>query len=208
MKLSELSIAEYGKLLASDAPAPGGGSASALCGMQGAALTAMVANLTLGRKKYTEYQDLCKEKAATCTAMVMQFAGLIEKDTAAFMELSAAMKLPRETEEEKCLRKAAIAQATLFATEVPLETMELGLRVLQETQQLIGKSNANAASDLGVAALNLLSCIRGAWLNVKINLPGIQEENRKEAFASRGEEICAQAQQLCDKIYTVVLESL
>ena len=173
--LSEMKINDYIDLLASDAPAPGGGSASALCGAQGAGLCAMVAALTLGKKKYEEHQELCRDVYEQARTLSERMCALIDEDTEAFNRVSAAFKLPKDTDEDKAARKTAIAEATLGATMVPLDTLYRAHDGLELAKMLIGKSNTNCASDIGVAALTLVSCARGAWLNILINLGGISD---------------------------------
>lgn len=108
--LSEMKINDYIDLLASDAPAPGGGSASALCGAQGAGLCAMVAALTLGKKKYEEHQELCRDVYEQARTLSERMCALIDEDTEAFNRVSAAFKLPKDTDEDKAARKTAIAE--------------------------------------------------------------------------------------------------
>lgn len=103
--LSEMKINDYIDLLASDAPAPGGGSASALCGAQGAGLCAMVAALTLGKKKYEEHQELCRDVYEQARTLSERMCALIDEDTEAFNRVSAAFKLPKATDGEKAARK-------------------------------------------------------------------------------------------------------
>ena len=208
MNLADMTVAAYLELMNSDAPAPGGGSASALCGAQGAALVAMVAGLTIGKKKYALEQDLCIEVAHKATNLKNALLAQVDRDTEAFGLVSAALKLPKETEEEKAARAKAIADATLIATEVPFETMKLCLDVLHAAQSLVGHSNTNAASDLGVAALNLLSGVKGAWLNILINLGGIGNAEKAERLRGEGESMLKAAQSEADKIYSAVLESI
>ena len=208
MKLVEMTVSSYLDLLNSDAPAPGGGSASALCGAQGAALVSMVAGLTIGKKKYPDDQELCTEVAKKASELKDALSAQIDKDTEAFNLVSSAFKLPKETEAEKAARSKAIADATLVATEVPFETMKLCLETLHYTKSLIGHSNTNAASDLGVSALNLITCMKGAWLNVLINLGGVKDEVKAKNFRSKGEEMVATAQKEADEIYKATLEIL
>lgn len=208
MKLVEMTVSSYLDLLNSDAPAPGGGSASALCGAQGAALVSMVAGLTIGKKKYPDDQELCIEVAKKASELKDALSAQIDKDTEAFNLVSSAFKLPKETEVEKAARSKAIADATLVATEVPFETMKLCLETLHYTKSLIGHSNTNAASDLGVSALNLITCMKGAWLNVLINLGGVKDEVKAKAFRAQGEEMVATAQKEADEIYKATLEIL
>ena len=131
----------------------------------------------------------------------------IDKDTEAYNKVSAAFKLPKGTDEEKAARSKAIQEATIIATEVPYETMSLCMKGIEITAKIVGKSNPNASSDLGVAALNFLAGIKGAYLNVMINLPGIKSEEQKARFKD-AEEMVKKAEAAVDKIYKEVLASL
>ena len=207
MKLVDMTVKEYLEVLKSDAPAPGGGSVSALSAAQGAALVSMVCELTIPKEKFAEYKELCEEVKAEILGVYDALVIGIDKDTEAFNQVSAAFKLPKATDEEKAARSKAIQAATVVATKVPYETMELCMKGLETTAKIVGKSNPNAASDLGVAALNLLAGIKGAYLNVMINLPGIKDEAAKAEFEGAAEMV-AKAEELAAKIYTEVLESL
>lgn len=208
MKLAEMTVTEYLEILNSDAPAPGGGSASALCGAQGAALVSMVAGLTIGKKKYVDDQALCESVAKEASELKNALLAQVDKDTEAFNLVSAAFKLPKETDEDKAARSKAIADATLVATKVPFETMTLCLEALKFSKALLGHSNTNAASDLGVSALNLITCMKGAWLNVLINLGGLADESVANDFRAKGEAMVAAAQKEADEIYTTILGTL
>lgn len=204
MKLVDLKLNEYLDILKSDAPAPGGGSVSALAGAQGVGLFMMVSDLTIGKAKYADFEDICikaKEKGEKLYAEL--FAG-IDKDTEAYNLVSAAFKMPKDTDEAKAARSKAIADATLIATEVPFRNMELCFAGLETAKELAGHSNPNAASDLGVAALNLLAGVKGAWLNVKINLPGVKDEEKKAAFTAAGEKLLADSEKLAAEIIGAV----
>ena len=207
MKLVDMTVKDYLDLLKSDAPAPGGGSVSALSAAQGVGLVAMVADLTIGREKYAEYEEVCKVAKEEALKLYSAFIEGIDKDTEAFNKVSAAYKLPKNTDEEKAARSAAIREANVGATEVPFETVKLCLDGLKITETMVGKSNPNAASDLGVAALNLMPGIRGAWLNVTINLPGIKDEALKAEFES-AEAMVDEAYVISKRIYEEVLASL
>lgn len=208
MKLIELTLNDYLALLGSDAPAPGGGSASALCGAQGAQLAGMVARLTLGRAKYAEYQTLCEETALKCDELAARLAQAVDRDTEAYNLISAAFKLPKETDEEKAVRKQAVADATLAATQVPFDTLCLAAEGLCHCEELVGKSNVNAASDLGVAALNLNACANGAWLNVRINLSGVKDEVYAARFETEGKRLLAEAQERAARIAAQIAEAM
>lgn len=200
-KLVQMTVEEYINTVASDAPAPGGGSASALCGAQGAGLVTMVAGLTVGKKKYADREGAAKAVINGGMPFVEGLKSQIDRDTEAFELVSKAFKLPKETDEEKKARSAAIQAGTLTATEVPFDTMKMALEALRNARGLLDGFNASAASDLGVAALELLACVKGAWLNVLINIGSLKDREKAEEFRARGLEMVAEAQTLSDEIY-------
>ena len=208
MKLTELKITEFVDLLASDAPAPGGGSAAALTASLGVALTSMVANLTTGKKKYEDHQQLMEEILQKSQKIKADLVQNIDKDTEAFNAVSAVFDMPKETDDEKEKRKMAMQQALKGATIVPFEVMNLCVEALEVTSSAIGKSNTNAASDLGVAALSLLAGIKGAWLNVLINVDAIKDEAFVKEHKEKGEELILKAEELSNKIYSAVLADI
>ena len=204
MNFSTTPINTYIELLGSSAPTPGGGSASALSGAQGIALILMVANLTIGKPKYAQYEELNQSALTEGTKLCAELIALIDRDAQAFSKLSQAYKLPRNSDEEKSNRATAIAEATLKATQTPFEMMDVSLKALYLCKSLVGKSNDNASSDLGVSALNLSACINGAWLNVLINLSGIKNPETTEYFRTKGQEIVETAQKEADFIYNSI----
>lgn len=208
MELSELTVRGFADLLGSDAPAPGGGSAAALAGSLGASLSAMVSALTLGRKKYSEYQELAQSGFARGSALKDAFLAAMEHDTAVFNEFSAAMSLPKQTPEEKELRAAAMQKALKLCIESPLHMMELSFEAIQLTNELIGKTNANALSDLGVSALMLSAAVQGAWLNVLINLGSLKDEAAANAYRAKGEALLHDTLQLSLALYEKIEKSL
>ena len=207
MQLADMTTKDYLKLLASDAPAPGGGSVSALSAAQGAALTAMVCDLTIPKEKYAAFRETCEQVKRDILSVLDELIVAIDKDTEAYNKVSAAFKMPKDTEEQKVARSTAIREATVEATKVPYRTMELCLAGLSITQRAVGRSNPNAASDLGVAALNLLAGLKGAYLNVKINLPGIKDEETRASFAAAA-AMAEEAEQKAAGIYEEVLAAL
>ena len=208
MELSELTVRSFANLLGSDAPAPGGGSASALAGSLGAALIAMVNALTLGRKKYADYQAISQECFEQASALKENFLNAMEKDTEVFNEFSAAMALPKETPEEKAVRSAAMQEALKRCIESPLHMMELCLEAVKLADGSIGKTNVNALSDLGVSALMLSTAVQGAWLNVLINLGGLKDEAAAAAYRTKGEELLHDTVSLCGIVYEKIERSL
>lgn len=208
MKLVDMKITEFLDVLKSDAPAPGGGSASALSGAQGCALLMMVADLTLGKEKYRDFEEICLQAKKKGQSLYEELRASVDRDTEAFNLISAAFKLPKDTDEEKAVRRAAIADGTLIATEVPFNTMKLGFEALKLVESLIGKSNPNCSSDLGVGALHLKACIEGSWLNVKINLPGVKNEEKAAYFEKEGRSMYEASEKIAAECFDKVLKAL
>ena len=201
MQLAELTVRGFADLLGSDAPAPGGGSAAALAGALGAALTAMVGSLTVGRKKYAEFDGLARET-------LEKARDVMERDTEAFNAVSAVFAMPKGTDQEKEAQAAAMQEALQGCTKTPFEMMELSLEALRLTDGLVDRSNASAASDLGCAALHLGSAVQGAWLNVLINLGSIRDAAFAAQYRTRGQILLDEALPLSQRIYGRILEMM
>lgn len=186
MELTKMNLTDFCQALASKEPAPGGGSASAMMAAMGIGLTAMVANLTVGKKKYAEHDQLMRDIIAGAMALQNKLAAAIDRDTEAYNGVSAVFAMPKETDEDKAKRAAAMQEALKAATLVPFEVVELSAKALALTKQAVGCSNTNCASDLGVAALALNAGAKGAWMNVLINLGGIKDEGFVEKISGEG----------------------
>ena len=208
MKLVDMTVKDYTHLLASDASAPGGGSTAALMGAQGAGLTAMVCALTLGRKKYLEHEALCTEVREKTLKLTDSFLDVLDRDTEAFNLVSAVFTMPKDTDEQKAARKAAMQSALKACTLTPFEMMELARQTMELTGLIVGKSNASAASDLGVAVLCLKGAIQGAWLNVLINLGGVEDQAFVEEYKGKGQRLLNKTLPLGDELYTKIQISL
>lgn len=208
MKLVEMKVNEFVDLMASDEPAPGGGSAAALEGALGAALTAMVCALTVGKKKYADVQELAIESQKKGNELKAQFVDVIDRDTEAFNAVSAVFAMPKDTDEEKAARKAAMQEALKGCTKTPFEMMELACQALELTRSVVGKLNASAASDLGCAALHLGSAVQGAWLNVLINLGSVRDAAFAAQYRTRGQILLDEALPLAQSIYDRVLKAV
>jgi formiminotetrahydrofolate cyclodeaminase len=197
--------------LASDAPTPGGGSVAALAGALGAALTSMVANLTLGRKKYADVEADVRAMLAKTEGLRLELAELMGEDAAAFDKVMAAMKLPKDTEEDKARRTEAVEAALTDAAMVPLAVMEKCVDVLGLAGDAAEKGNRNAVSDAGVAALMARAGAHAAKLNVLINLGWIKSEKHRGFVEKAGraiEDLAGQADRSADRVLAVVLEKL
>ena len=198
-------------MLASDAPAPGGGSTAALEGALGAALTAMVCGLTTvgkSREKYAEYQEFVLASQKKALDLKARFMDVMDRDTEAFNVVSAAIGMPKATDEEKAARSAAIQKGLEGCTRTPFEMMELAAETLELTAELLGKTNDSAASDLGVSALSMRAAIQGAWLNVLINIGSLKNKELAEDYRKRGEALLAKSLPLADQIYQNVLSQM
>ena len=205
MKLADLKVHEFADLVASDAPAPGGGSVASLYGAIGAALTAMVACLTQGRKKYAEYAEHAAMVQQQASDLQAKLIDVMDRDTDAFMAVSAAFGMPKETEEEKAARSAAIQEGLKGCTRTPMEMMELCDETITLASSLIGRFNDTSASDLGVALLSLKAGIQGAWLNVLINIGSLKDRTFVDEYRSRGEALLKHALPLADECYAEIL---
>ena len=206
MKLADLKVNEFADLVASDAPAPGGGSVAALYGAIGAALTAMVACLTQGRKKYAEYAEHAADVQQKAGALQAKLIDVMDRDTDAFMVMSDAFAMPKETDEQKAARSAAIQEGLKGCTRTPMEMMELCDKTITLAASLIGRFNDTSASDFGVALLSLKAGIQGAWLNVLINIGSLKDREFADECRSRGEALLAHALPLADECYAEILK--
>lgn len=186
--LTSLRITEFLDELASSSPAPGGGSVAALSGALGAALTSMVCNLTVGKKKYTAVEQEMKTILAKAEELRKTLTDLIVRDTEAFNKVMEAFSLPKETDDQKALRSAAIQESTKEATLIPLRAMKLTVDGLALAKTVAEKGNVNSISDAGVSALMLYAAAEGAALNVQINLSGI---NDAEFVGWNTDEVCS-----------------
>ena len=176
MNWSEMSLTDFQNALASDDPTPGGGTASAVALGHSAALVAMVANLTIGNKKWADGWEIAKH-ALQVSQKIMAMAGdLAEQDSDAFDEVMAAFRLPKLTDEDIKIRREHVRNTMLKAAQIPYKTAEVSLELLNSIQHLSSCCNGNAISDVGVAALLASASCKGALFNVEINLNSIPEE--------------------------------
>lgn len=208
MKLADMQVNAFVDLVASDAPAPGGGSVAALAGGIGAALTAMVSGLTIGKKKYAEVQDLVIEAQKKGEALQARFIDVMDRDTEAFNVVSAAFGMPKDNDEQKAARSAAIQNGLKGCTKTPFEMMELAADAIDLLASIVGKANDSAASDLGVAALSLKSAMQGAWLNVLINIGSIKDQDFVNEYRTKGEAMLSRCLPIADECYNKVLASI
>lgn len=187
--LVEMTAREFADETSTDSPAPGGGSVAALCGSLAASLTAMVANLTHGKKGYERHNEKMNEVAVQAQNLKDELLRLMDLDTAAFNQVMDCFRLSRKTDEDKAKRNAAIQEATKNAANVPLQIMETSLKLLELTEIVAKYGNVNSISDAGVAALSADTAINGAGLNVLINLAGIDDREFVVSMKSKVDSI-------------------
>jgi methenyltetrahydrofolate cyclohydrolase len=172
---AKLPLERFFAELASEAPTPGGGTAAAVAGALGAALTEMVAALTLSKEKFASAHGAMRSISEAARRAREEFSKLAREDAAAYDAVVAARRLPKETEDQKGVRQEAIQVANRRATEVPMRTARLAASLLSALPELVEKGNPNALSDAGSAAILLESAVESALLNVGINLPGVSD---------------------------------
>ena len=206
-----MKLADFLSDLASDSPTPGGGSVAALGGALAAALTSMVANLTIGKKKYADVQEDVQAILAKTEGLRLELTELMEEDAAAFDKVMVAMRLPKETDEEKAARTEILQAALVDAAMVPLAVMEKCVEAIALAQVAAEKGNKNAVSDAGVAALMGRAGAHAAKLNVLINLSWIQADEHKGFVEKAGraiEELGAQADRSADDVLATVVSRI
>ena len=181
--LAELTLKAFIDKVISNDPVPGGGSVSALNGALAASLSAMVANLTVGRKKYAEVNDLMQELAARLETAARRLLADVDRDSEAYDRVFSAFKLPKDTDEQKAVRSEAIQRETKYAAQVPMEVARAVHEILPHIATVAQRGNSNAVTDACVAMMCARTAVLGALLNVKINLSSIKDEAFVKAMA-------------------------
>lgn len=175
-ELKDLTIEEFAKVTASDAPAPGGGSVAAAAGSLAAALAEMVANLTIGKEKYAEAENEMRELAGKGQAVREKLIADIQRDSSSFNLYMAALRMPKDTEEEKTARREAMQRGLKEAAMIPLSVAETAAEIFPLAEAAVARGNANAVTDGLVSAMMARTAVLSALLNVKINLNSIKDE--------------------------------
>ncbi|MGD8539252.1 MAG: glutamate formimidoyltransferase [Candidatus Aminicenantes bacterium] len=206
--LLDMNLREFANELSMDSPAPGGGSTAALCGALSSALSAMVSNLTVGKKEYEDVQSKVMELATQGQVLKDQFLHDVNADTEAFNDVMAAMRMKKKTPEQIEERAAAIEGASKKATLVPLGVLEKCVEALKLAKEVVCDGNKNSISDAGVAGLAAQAGAEGAFYNVRINLPDIQDDKFRKDIGARAKSLNAEAKKLGDEIKDLVLKEL
>ena len=206
------SLKEYIEKVASGSPTPGGGSVSAAAASLGVALSTMVYNLTIGRKFYEEYTEDIKEEIQQglniCNRLLNEYIKLIDEDTVAYDEVMKALKMPKDTEENKKIRNEALQKAYINAMNVPLKLARLCGEAFTPTMLIAEYGNPNAISDAAVGAILLYAAIEGAVLNVKVNLPYIKDKELAEKARIECDEILNKYKEVRDEVVNKVLNKI
>lgn len=210
--LQDLTVKDFIDELGSNSPAPGGGSVSALSASIASTLVTMVLNLTIGKKEYMEYEDFIKDEIVKSLNhgenYKKEFLDLMEKDTSAFLSLMDAFKMPKNTEEEIQIRKEKIQRGNNEALEIPFEVSQKAYKLYNYIDIAAEYGNKNALSDTGVAALLVEAAVEGALLNVKINILGLKDEDRKKELTEKCEIILKKSKKRKERIINSIESQL
>jgi formiminotetrahydrofolate cyclodeaminase len=202
------SIEDFSRVLGSRSPAPGGGSVAALSGALGADLVSMVCHLSLGKQDFEPFQSELAEALERAQGLSKTLLERVDLDTEAFNGVMAAFKMAKETEDDKKARREAIQKGYKEAIQSPLGIARECLDVLRLADKLLGKSNSNALSDLGVASLQAYAGLEGAILNIKINIPSIRDEDFVAETSSQVFTLLEEGATVKNSIYQYVSENI
>lgn len=207
-RLVDMTCTGFAEETASESPAPGGGSISAYMGALGAALGTMVANLSSHKAGWDDRWEEFSDWAERGQALLTELLHLVDEDTDAFNRIMNVFAMPKSTDEEKAVRSAALQEATLYATQVPLRTMRTAVRIFDVVRAMAAEGNPNSVSDAGVGALAARSAVLGARLNVKINAAGLKDRAVADALVAEAEQLAAEAERLEKEVLTIVEQKI
>ena len=207
-KLVDLTLTRFAQETAAESPAPGGGSIAAYCGVLGAALGTMVANLSAHKKGWDARWEEFSVQAESGQVLMKELLFLVDEDTNAYNKIMAAFGLPKATDEEKAVRKAAIDAATVYAIKIPFRTMELAYQSFELAKSMVATGNPNCASDAGVAALCARAAVKGTYLNVRTNAKGLEANEEVTAILAKAEEMNKGCEVLEQEVWNIALEKM
>ena len=206
--LKDLNIVEFADETASNSPAPGGGSIAARNASMAASLLAMVAGLTVGKKKYMDVSERMEELQTELNKYKDEFVEGIDRDANSFNGVMDAMKLPKETDEEKELRSEKIQEGYKAAIEVPLGLGTKVTELYDYARELAEKGNSNAITDVAVALLNIKAAVEGAFLNVIINLNSLKNQDYRRELEEKMDSVRKIVDKNHEEIMKIVDEKL
>ena len=204
MNLQDLTIKDFLAKTAGSDPVPGGGSIAALCGTLAAALAEMVTGLTIGRKKYADVQAEMEAIAPRMAEARAKFLDYIDKDAQAYDAVFSAFKMPKDTDEQREARAAAIETTTLYAATVPMAVASLAVEIMPGIAEIAEKGNKNAITDACVAMMTARTAALGAILNVRINIAGLSNTDDASRLAAE----CDRLQALATERESALLSSV
>ena len=207
-RLIRMTLKDFAFETASESPAPGGGSISAYMGALAAALGTMVANLSAHKRGWDSLWKTYSDVAEEGQKIMKELISLVDEDTAAFNRIMEVFSMPKNTDEEKAARAAALESATLYATEVPLRTIKAASKALPVLSLMAEKGNPASASDAGVGALAAVAAIRGADLNVRINAAGLKNRETAERLVSEARTLVREAMEIEQEILSLVNKNI
>lgn len=199
-------LRSYCDALASGRPTPGGGSAAAVVGALGSALNSMVANFTVGREKFAAVEPEVRALLERSERLRAELQRLTQADTEAYGRVAAAQKLPRDTEEQKAARSAAMQEALKAAAQVPMATLQACHEVLKIAAELVEKGNPNLITDVGVAARFALAAMECATLNAEINLIHIKDRAYVDSCSGTMKPLVAEGERLGQQVWHRVIQ--
>ena len=208
MNISEKSCVEFVEVLASKAAVPGGGGAAALVGAIGMALGSMVCNLTIGKKKYAEYEESVKDTLARASKLEADLLTMIDKDAEGFYPLSKAYGHPTSTVEENQFKAETMESALKVACEVPLNIVRACYEAIKLHEDLVDKGSRLAISDVGVGVQCLRAAILGGQLNVVININSIKDQDYVNEVRTEVDKLVEDGVRICDEVYDKVVKAL
>lgn len=204
MNISEKTCVEFVDVLASKAAVPGGGGAAALVGAIGMALGSMVCNLTIGKKKYAEYEETIKNILSKASKLEKDLLEMIDEDAKGFYPLSKAYGLPTSTDEEKQIKEETMQKALKVACEVPINIVRACHKAIKLHEELVDKGSRLAISDVGVGVQCLRAAILSAELNVVININSIKDEEYVTKVNTEMKELVEDGVKICDEVFRKV----
>lgn len=206
--LINMNLRAFANETAKDSATPGGGSISAYVGALGAALGTMVANLSAGKRGWDDRLEEFSTWAEKGQKLKDTLLRLVDEDTQAFNQIMAAFRLPKESAEEKAARKQAIQDATRYAIETPMRTMEAAFEVFELAEAMVKEGNPNSVSDAGVGALCARAAVYGGWMNVRINTGSLSDKELAAEFLKKAEAIAKQTDEAERRIVKLVEERM
>ncbi len=204
MKIAQKTCIEFVDALSSKKAVPGGGGAAAIVGSIGMALGSMVCNLTIGKKKYAEHEDVIKDILLKTNKIEKDLLDMIDKDAECFLPLSKAYGLPKSTPEEIKIKEETMENALKLACEVPIDIVKTCYEAIKLHEELVDKGSKLALSDVGVGIQCLRAALLSGQLNVLININSIKDEEYVKNIRSEIDELVSKGTKICDEVYAKV----